>query len=219
LHFYKRPTRSRADQEKHCGGSRNDIGRGPAEAPRRGRWHTIVCIASGPSLTTADCEKIKNWREQKADRGVIVVNRLFEWCPWADLLYAMDSDFWRRYLMDVLATFDGALVSAVYTHPGVHAIQLGHPENSGAGAIALAHHLGAKKIVLVGYDASWRGEKRHCHDDYPKGMGNAGSVDKWPAHFEKLSKSIESAQIINCSRESALSCFPRAPLETVLECT
>ena len=77
-------------------------------------------------------------------------------------------------------------------------------------------HFGARRIYLLGYDCQHTGGQRHWHGDHPKGMGNAGTVAKWPRQFRELVRFVPGAQIINCSRETALTVFPRAPLESVL---
>lgn len=126
----------------------------------------------------------------------------------------MDRDWWRRYLGEARGGFGGAFVAPLPGISGVvHARVKQH--NSGAGAIALAASLGAERIVLLGYDAQKTGGRAHWHGDHPEGMGNAGSVGKWPGQFDALAKTLRGVEIINCSRETALTCWPRQPLESV----
>lgn len=106
------------------------------------------------------------------------------------------------------------------SRPGV--VRVRHPyfiqqgQNSGAGAIALAHHFGARRVLLIGYDCQHTGGRAHWHADHPHGLGNAGSVGKWPAQFRNLVQSVRGLEIINCSRETALTMFPRASLKEML---
>ena len=88
--------------------------------------------------------------------------------------------------------------------------------NSGAGAIAMAVKAGASRVILLGYDCQKTGGQAHWHGDHPAGLGNAGSMPKWPEQFKRLAESIEDAEIINCSRETALTAFPRGELESAL---
>lgn len=90
------------------------------------------------------------------------------------------------------------------------------PRNSGAGAIALAAQMGAERIVLLGYDAQKTGGRAHWHGDHPKGLGNAGTVAKWPEQFRAVIGSLRGARVINASRATALTCFPRQSLEAAL---
>src|SRR3546814_16900792 len=60
----------------------------------RKRWDgmTVACIASGPSLTAEDCESIRT-----AGLPAIVTNNTWQLAPWADVLYAGDYQWWKRY--------------------------------------------------------------------------------------------------------------------------
>lgn len=69
---------------------------------------------------------------------------------------------------------------------------------------------------MIGYDCQKTGGKAHWHGDHPKPLGNAGAVDKWPAQFKDMLRYLRGVSVINCSRETALSCFPRATLEEFL---
>ena len=132
------------------------------------------------------------------------------------MLFALDRDWWKVYREEAAAVFAGELVSPLPNNYGVRRIQLPRYENSGAAAIALAVHMGAQRIILLGYDCQKTGGKAHWHGDHPKELGNAGSLNKWPAQFAKLARDLRNFNIVNCSRETALTCFPRANLEHVL---
>lgn len=129
----------------------------------------------------------------------------------------MDRAWWRQYLGEAREGFAGALVAPLPGLAGVVQARL-RQQNSGAGAIALAALLGAKRIVLLGFDAQKTGGQAHWHADHPEGLGNAGSVAKWPGQFDGLAKTLRGVEIINCSRETALTCWPRQPLEAVACC-
>lgn len=88
--------------------------------------------------------------------------------------------------------------------------------NSGAGAISLAVKAGASRVILLGYDCQKTGGMVHHHGDHPAGLGNAGSMPKWPEQFKRLAASLEGVEVINCSRETALTAFPRGELESAL---
>lgn len=133
----------------------------------------------------------------------------------------MDEVWWRYHRQEIGDNFRGAKFSHGH-RPGVTRVR--HPylgaqgQNSGAGAIAVAHHFGARRVLLLGYDCQHTGGKTHWHGDHVKGagVGNAGSVDRWPAQFRDLLRFVPGLEIINCSRATALSVFPRASLEDVL---
>lgn len=99
---------------------------------------------------------------------------------------------------------------------GAQPAGIGDHGNSGAGAVALAIARSAQRVLLLGYDMQYTGGRRHWHGDHPAKLGNAGAIANWPEQFEQLRKDHPSIEIINCSRETALSCFPRMPLEQAL---
>lgn len=145
------------------------------------------------------------------------MNTSWESAPWADAVFAMDETWWRRYLKKVSDEFKGRRISTNKIS-GVERISCYNPGNSGAAAIALAEYWGAKQILLVGYDCKYgpNGE-RHHHGNHPPGMGNAGSLHKWPDHFKMTERRMRGkAQIINCSRDTALHIWPRMELEDAL---
>jgi hypothetical protein len=90
-------------------------------------------------------------------------------------------------------------------------------QNSGAAAISLAVRLGASRVIMLGYDCGIaKGEKAHWHGDHPKPLGNCGSARRWPQQFQKLRDTYKAADIVNASRFSMLSVFPRISLEDAL---
>lgn len=138
--------------------------------------------------------------------------------PWADALYAIDAPWWKHYGQQVSAEFRGEKFSA-RARGGAVAAPSQHFENSGAAALALSAHLGARRVLMVGYDCQFTGGKSHSHGDHPPTLGNARSLPKWPEKFAQCAAHLArlGVQVINCTRETALTCFPRGDLETELE--
>lgn len=133
----------------------------------------------------------------------------------------MDRAWWLAHLAETTAFQGVRYTSCVLGHRG-HGIDrvpkpFEHYGNSGAGAIALAHKGGAAKIVLLGYDCQRTAGKSHWHGDHPRGLGNAGSMPKWPKRFAEMAEAFKDVEIVNCSRETALTCFPRGDLSAVLD--
>lgn len=90
--------------------------------------------------------------------------------------------------------------------------------NSGYQAINLAYHFGVSRILLIGYDMQRTGGKAHWHGDHVSGLTNAEGLSKWATRFPALAQDLEreGVEVINCSQETALTCFPRARLEDVV---
>lgn len=126
----------------------------------------------------------------------------------------MDRQWWEQYHDEVQRDFVGARYS---NNPVTWAARLekfSHYGNSGAACISLAHAGGAARAILLGYDCGVsESGARHWHADYPRGMGNAGMIHKWPEKFKQLATEIGGKmQIINASRQTALTCFERMDL-------
>lgn len=100
------------------------------------------------------------------------------------------------------------------TKPGV----INHGRNSGYQAIGLAYQMGAARIVLLGYDMQHTGGKRHWFGDHPKSLTNADGIENWRHGFKALAKHLhdDGIEVINASPETALECFKRQPLETIV---
>jgi hypothetical protein len=180
---------------------------------------TVVCIASGPSLTVEDCEAVK-----ASGHPTVVTNTTFRTCTWADVLFGFDEPWWRRYIDEVKAVFHGLLFSK---SPVVYklGVECAHNDRrfvsfglSGTDAISLAFAAGSKRILMLGYDSQFTDGKSHHHGDHPKGLNNCGSIHSWPVRFGRLSKYAKNigVSIINVSRVSALTCFERDSLEACL---
>lgn len=186
-----------------------------------GRWadKTVVCIASGPSLTPDDCETI-----HRAGLPAIVTNTTFQLCTWAEVLMGFDHKWWLQYRQEVDRVFAGAkLTCSMLPQPaGVESL---HNQgwirpfgNSGTAAISLAVVGGAKRVLLLGYDCQKTGGRAHWHSDHPKPLGNARSMPHWPKKFTQVAAFAASKKVPvwNCSRETALTNFPRISLSQAL---
>ena len=193
---------------------------------------TVAILASGPSLAAEDVDFVRG----KAT--VIAVNDAVELAPWADVLYSSDPGWWQKHKW--MRDFAGVrvMVDPVRSHkplkPPVedHGVlvlrQTGKdgiefsPDglrtaiNSGGAAINLAVHMGAKRIVLLGYDMGRLHGRSHFHDTGPTPSYSA--YDVFIRLIGTMAAPLAEAGIavVNCSRLSALKCFPRMPLAEAL---
>ena len=195
----------------------------------------FVLVASGPSLTQEQVDYVRG----KA--VVIVINDNYRLAPWADHHYACDSQWWKWHEDDpTLLNFQGQKWSQTESWTAEdmehftkkHRIRFVKSQsgqglsteegliyqgsNSGYQAINLAYHLGAKKIVLLGYDMQMTNGKSHWFGDHPNNVKS--SYTNWMPFYENLAKSLPGygLDIINCTKETALTCFPRQSLEEVI---
>lgn len=133
----------------------------------------------------------------------------------------MDTPWWLQYDREVTAVFKGLRVRGAGSQQSKLADRAMFGAgclNSGAGALLMAAHYGAKVIIMLGYDcAPGVGGAKHWHADHPKALGNAGMLPKWPEQFSQVAKALNGkVHVINASRSTALECWPRLPLKKAL---
>lgn len=188
---------------------------------------TVVCMASGPSMTQADADYCRG----KAN--VITVNSTWRLAPWADVHYSSDDDWWWHELPAMRDRCTGefwtghrqGVAPDVKVCPydkrarGLSRVKgsIAWGGNSGYCAIGLAVQFGAKRIMLLGYDQQDDG-RGHWHGDHPDAIRKDFNWPMWHQRFAEMAKDAVrmGIDIVNCSRETALTCFPRARLEDVL---
>lgn len=89
--------------------------------------------------------------------------------------------------------------------------------NSGGSAINVSVHLGATRILLLGYDmgSDERG-RRHFYDT--GAVTVTSPYDKFRKLIGTMVEPLKAAgvEVLNCSRQSRLECFPRVPLREAL---
>lgn len=205
------------------------------DAPRVARrWptSTIVCVATGPSLTPPDVEYCRG----KAP--VIVVNDAYRIAPWADALYATDCSWWLRH--QGVPGFAGEKWSIEHStwrncrdrwpdvkrlrNTGSDGLELDpsgirHGRNSGFAAVNLAVHYGARRIVLLGYDMGHRPDQpSHFFGAHFGALRQHSPYHLFLHHFQTLTAPLKAAgvEVLNCTRETQLRCFPRVALEAAL---
>jgi len=123
------------------------------------------------------------------------------------------------HIDEVNQVFAGERYSKNSQHPSYNVTQLKDFDsygNSGAGCISMAAQGGAARIILLGFDAQHTNGRAHWFGNHPVGLGNAGMTDKWLDKFAQLADDFSHIDIINASRETALTCFKRARLEDLL---
>jgi hypothetical protein len=206
-----------------------------SEALADGAWagEPAFIIGGGPSLVGFDFERLRG-------RGrVIVINRAFEFVPWADLLFFMDHRFykmchdepakrekWEAFGgMKVFLNLMGRKLDDCYSvrslgRRGVSwsiAKGLYHGNNSGHGALNLALALRARPIYLLGYDMTRDPKGRsHFHSGY--GMKSRPGVSQsFVAEFREMAKKIPNVDwIYNLNPASGLRCFKFRSVEEAL---
>jgi hypothetical protein len=88
--------------------------------------------------------------------------------------------------------------------------------SSGAAAISLAHRLGARRIVLLGFDMRMVGGEKNWHNDHIEKKHNP--FHRHMRSFPAIARDAAALglEIINATPGSAIKQFPIVPLEDVL---
>lgn len=195
---------------------------------------TIGIVASGPSLTVADCVTLRKCCDE-----IIAVNDNWRIVD-ADHLYSADYNWWVHHIGDVARDYDGTCwscdpengsnwgkhdpaawgITALICDVGGKGLSIDKGtvvggQNSGYQAINLALHLGADRIILIGYDMTWTGGKSHWFGDHPQGMNNS-APDKYADNFKTIKPEDYAVEIINCTRITTLDAFPIQKLEDII---
>lgn len=190
---------------------------------------TIVCVATGPSLTREDVDMARRIGR------VIAVNDAYRYAPWADVLYAADAAWWRHHLAR-LKDFRGLRFSveigargcgaSVLLNTGMYGLEsrptgLRSGRNSGYQAINLAVHLGAARIVLLGYDCELTNGQAHFFGAHPKALRTT-TLHRFREWRDEMFPTLVSPlaalgiEIINASARTALTCFARQPIRELM---
>lgn len=171
---------------------------------------TVVIVGSGPSVRATNFELVRKHR-------VIAINLSWRLAPWADILYGSDGIFWTQY--KGVPKFSGRkFTSSPYAADRFDLeLVFTSGNNSGIRAIWFAAELGASRIVLVGFDMHAR-QGSHWHENYDEPLRNPGDSEMrvWGMEYALYRKKFAALDIVNCTPNSALTCFKQLPLNEAL---
>lgn len=187
-----------------------------------------VCLGGGPSLTAEDAEYCRG------KSYTVAVNDSHKLAAWADVLYACDAKYWDHY--EGVPSFTGlkfTLEARAERWPGVQALKRAGPHgleldpaegiavgtNSGFQALGIAVQLGATHIILLGYDMMVGPHGRtHWFGKHPRPLECRADYNLFIASFATAVVPLREAgiRVTNCSRQTALDCFERMPLQEAL---
>lgn len=179
-------------------------------------------MCCGPSLRADDvaAARAKGWR-------ILAVNNAWEFG--CDALYACDGKWWRqhgvvaqaplRITQDAAVDMPGVVRVPSVARPGLSGDPLRIHQGGGGGyqALNLAVLMGARRVVFLGLDCQGTNARLHYHGNHPAPLNNPGAAqfEQWAAAFRRAVGWLDwwGVEVINASRATALTCFPRAALE------
>lgn len=170
---------------------------------------TWVVCATGPSLKREVVDSLKGRCQ------VVAVSDSYRWAPWADALASTDAGWWLAN--PEALDFEGKKFGAMPDFRAIEGVQrlpAGPHTNSGLLGIMTAVHLGAKRVLLLGFDL-------HSPGDHFFGRHKAPLKSTTPERMQIFRNQFagykpRGVKIINCTLDSALTCFPRGNLADCL---
>lgn len=218
------------------------LGGGPSVTTEFGIPQKLVqSVVDGTSTPNAYSE----YMQKIHDKHVIGINVAYLIGNWIDIVFFGDHGFFLGHQAR-LVEHPGLKVTC---HPQITscdwvkfvARDTSHPRgisttdrtvswngNSGAAAISLAYHLGAKRIILVGFDMKLdANSNQHWHDLYqrkqhiinPKSKKRMQlPFDRHMMGFPEIAKDAKrlGVEIINASPDSAITDFPKCRVNDLL---
>lgn len=218
--------------------------------PKMWLGSTVFIIGGGNSLNTSGLKWTSDTKEQILDKissdlkpiwdeRSIGVNDAFLLGDWIDISWFGDSR-WFEWNKNKLSQFPG-LKACCCPHMvkkskeiGVKVLQRGKSlgldpnscrvswnHTSGSSAISLAANLGARKIVLLGFDMHISNQVDHnWHENHKVQLKDKN--DPYPRFlnaFEQIAEDAEKRgiEIINCSMNSTIKQFPKITFKEVIK--
>lgn len=164
---------------------------------------------------------------------VIAIKECIDLYPDADVVYGCDQAWWRH--RKGLPEFPGLKISYDPPFPDIRRLSIekhtdsllfetgktGSGGNSGFQALNLAVQWGAKPILLIGFDMTdangvhWYGRNNWLAANNP----DQANFKRWIAAFNSAASVLASmgVEVVNCSLNSALDCFPKISLEEAVD--
>jgi len=197
--------------------------------PKEWAGETAVILGGGPSLTPEMAELAKRYRRIAVnDAGLVLA-------PDADAMCWGDSR-WYKWNKEELHKFVGRyMVTWRPTKPPagrtvyklVQIITAGAlatqpntvvANNTGMGAMNIAFHFGVRRILLLGFDMKPRNGKTNWHFRHKEPSQVHRYKDVFIPAIERMGVQLKKKgiEVVNCTPDSALKCFPHKPIEQVI---
>ncbi len=171
---------------------------------------TWAILASGPSMSQAVADSVRG------RCNVIAVSDCYRLAPWADALVSQDRPWWR-YHSEAMQFAGRKFSGGAEKIEGTEKVEFEGSIGTGTNSALLACHVavkvfGANRILLLGVDMGGT----HFFGPHPEPLKNTST-----SRFEQMKLQFahwqhKGVSVINCSPDSALTCFPKATIEDCL---
>ena len=198
---------------------------------------TVFIIGGGPSVADVDLTKLH-------DKRVIGVNQAYKLGNWIDCIWFGDKQWYPSQLPQIL-NYKGLIITCAQEarkdkrwkrvkwvgRSKASGIETQHWRrghiawngNSGSSAINVAYWLGARRVVLLGFECKLpeKGEQTHWHNDYAPKKDGEKLVDPYRnflKHWKAIAKDAKECklEILNATPDTAITEVPQVKLEDVL---
>lgn len=208
--------------------------------PRLWDGQTAAILAGGPSLTQRDVDAVKRAVHVRC----ITVNDSYRLAPWADLAYFCDLRWWswhheRPAWRDLLAraaageTIVATLenLELLERHPFIRCLRnvgrdgiettpgaIKNGGNGGYQALNIAVQLGARRVLLLGFDMRRVANRSHWHDGHPVVAPETVYRDLMIPSYTNAAPELArlGVEVVNCTPGSALTAFPFQSIDEAL---
>lgn len=168
---------------------------------------TWAVLATGPSMNAAVAARAQ------AVMPVVAVSDAYRLAAAAQAVVSTDSAWWAAHpqaLEHIGRKFCAA--PSFQPIPGVERLPVASHTNSGLLGLMVAIKLGAKRVLLLGFD---------MHGDHYFGRHSEPLKNTTEMRFAQFKRQFAAyrplgVEIINCTPDSELSCYPRGKLESYL---
>jgi uncharacterized Rossmann fold enzyme len=207
------------------------------EIPELWPGSTVFIIGGGPSILQQDLSVLH-------DKRVIGVNQAYKLGAWVDVCWFGDKQWYNQNLPDI-KEYGGLIATCSHEanmsrrrkrvryvgrskSSGIEFKLRSHIAwngNSGASAINLAFWLGAKTVVLLGFEMQLpvdkNDEQTHWHNDYAIRKHKGKLVDpywRFNKHWPSIKRDAGKIglRIINATVGGSLEFFERQPLRDIV---
>lgn len=169
------------------------------------KMSTYAVLATGPSMSQAVVNSVRSL-------PTVAVSDAWTLAPHAVALVSSDKAWWDVH--PEAHAFEGRkFCASSVTVPGVESLPGTSGCNSGLLAVRVALHLGAERVLLLGFD---------MHGDHFFGRHPEPLKNSEPRHFDRFRRQFDGwavpngREIINCTPDSKLDTYPRKTLAEVL---
>jgi|ERR1044071_5173109 hypothetical protein len=189
--------------------------------PREWDGETAVIYGGGPSLNQADVDYARTRFRRIACNDAFLLDPDCEVLCWCDCRwYLWNKNEIKRHCGKYRIAWKH--VPQIAGAREIHFLQqldsqkslLKDPRyiianNTGLGALQIAYHFGAKRILLLGFDMRRVNKQMNWHQRHQKSVP-PGALDLFRTRIENMAPALDrrGVEVINCTKDSALRCFP-----------